>query len=273
MTKKIFILGIGAQKAGTSWLHAQLQKQPSVNLGAVKEYHFLDSLFGEHKNNMVELLKRDTLKNNRKGLFSKWLNKPTRYDFVCSPELYFDYFQKLARKRNTQYVGDITPAYSTLPIEAFKYCKQELERKGFHVKIVFLMRDPVERIWSQVRMTKKQQINRGVPSQKSDDSLVIEGYKKPYVELRTRYEKTVDIIESVFPSQDIYYGFYESLFTEKSLSRLADFLNISFDNIDIDERVNVSDKKEMLSLDVINEVRTYYHSTYEFIDDMKLRLD
>jgi hypothetical protein len=42
-----FVLGVGAQKAGTSWLHRQLTKSPFVNMGFTKEYHVWDAIFCE----------------------------------------------------------------------------------------------------------------------------------------------------------------------------------------------------------------------------------
>ena len=38
MTEKIFILGVGAQKAGTTWLHRELSKCPLIDMGELKEY-------------------------------------------------------------------------------------------------------------------------------------------------------------------------------------------------------------------------------------------
>ena len=42
--KKTFILGVGAQKAGTTWLHRQFKKNATFNLGHRKEYHVFDAI-------------------------------------------------------------------------------------------------------------------------------------------------------------------------------------------------------------------------------------
>ena len=36
----VFLLGIGAQKAGTTWLHAQLNRRRDADFGFLKEYTF-----------------------------------------------------------------------------------------------------------------------------------------------------------------------------------------------------------------------------------------
>ena len=41
MSCKVFILGLGAQKAGTTWLHHELTQSPETNMGELKEYKAL----------------------------------------------------------------------------------------------------------------------------------------------------------------------------------------------------------------------------------------
>ena len=43
--KPVFILGVGAQKSGTSWFCQQLQKSPQIDMGAHKEYHVWDKVY------------------------------------------------------------------------------------------------------------------------------------------------------------------------------------------------------------------------------------
>ncbi len=44
MNGKIFILGVGCQKGGTTWLYHQFAKHSSIDMGDVKEYHVFDAL-------------------------------------------------------------------------------------------------------------------------------------------------------------------------------------------------------------------------------------
>jgi len=39
------ILGVGAQKAGTSWLHAQVSRHPDFRPSQAKELHVLDAIY------------------------------------------------------------------------------------------------------------------------------------------------------------------------------------------------------------------------------------
>ena len=42
-----------------------------------------------------------------------------------------------------------------LPKRVVRYIKKGLEDKQFEIKVVFLMRDPVERAWSHLRMINR----------------------------------------------------------------------------------------------------------------------
>jgi hypothetical protein len=59
---KTFILGVGAQKGGTTWLHRQLNKNKNIDLGFRKEYHIFDA---------IEDFERDKRSKNTK----KWISR------------------------------------------------------------------------------------------------------------------------------------------------------------------------------------------------------
>ena len=52
---RIDFLGIGAQKAATSWLHVQLSDHPQVWFPAVKETHFWDRRAGRHVSEWISM--------------------------------------------------------------------------------------------------------------------------------------------------------------------------------------------------------------------------
>ena len=101
-------IGIGAQKAGTSWLYAMLKRHPDIHFPAGKEVHFWDQYYSRGINWYTDLF-RGTL-------------------------------QGIA--------GEITPAYAILPWVRIK----EMSMHFPGIKILFSIRNPVERAWSQVLM-------------------------------------------------------------------------------------------------------------------------
>ena len=162
MTEKTFVLGVGAQKAGTTWLHSYLSSIDGVDLGMFKEYHILDTIYipecKHYKSNY-------SIKSYAKRLIRKTTERRyyDRFSFQDNIEGYFDYFEDLLNANDSTYVtGDITPSYTGLPAECYRTVHENFSKRGIKVKAVFLLRDPLERCWSAVRMhrRRKRRISR-----------------------------------------------------------------------------------------------------------------
>ena len=95
----VFLLGVGAQKAGTTWLHAQLDRRRDADFGFLKEYHVHDAL----------TLPAAGFSNRRRP---SWLKPRTwrRQRFLDRPERYYAYFAARLRRRGIRLTGDITPS-------------------------------------------------------------------------------------------------------------------------------------------------------------------
>ena len=138
----VFLLGVGAQKTGTSWLHQQLHRRRDVDFGFLKEYHVHDA------RTVPELLRFRQLQT--KFLQPRtWIQPRSwmRQLFIHNPELYSDYFAWLLhrpRLRGSQILltGDITPSYALLSAETLEEIKTNFEQRGVAVRPVFLMGDP-----------------------------------------------------------------------------------------------------------------------------------
>jgi len=275
MKKKQFILGVGCQKGGTSWLYEQLKICNSVDMGLVKEYHVFDALyvpdckkFINKKSFRKKAILKQAIKNNSLIHQLPCLLRST--DFQRNPDNYFKYFEALSRAKKITTVGDITPSYSALPIEALKLIRDNLYDRGFTVKVVFLMRDPIERCWSAVRMHRRTQLeeNTNIHFKDRESEQLAAAYKLNKYEIRTRYEVTIKNLEAVFPSSHIYYGFYERLFTADNLQEMHDFFEIDEFNPNIEEKFNVSKKTtENIDAELRNDIFEFYRPTYEFCDE------
>ena len=252
MRKKNFILGLGAQKAGTTWLHANLMKSPNVDMGFRKEYHVFDAVFVKECDwARIEVLNKISEKNNNNDLgrnSSDYINIAKRLAFIDNIENYFDYFDYLYLKNEeVVVVGDITPSYSLLSAEALKTIKDGLESRGFDVHVVFLLRDPIERVWSSLRMQRRNNSRRGENFNTSEEEALLEHVKKSDVISRTQYNVTMDNIEKVFDQSKILFDFYERIVSEKGIATVEKFLSINIPEPDFKTRYNVSPKSTTLS--------------------------
>ncbi len=106
-------LCVGAQKSGTTKLHSMLRNHPEIYLPRIKEPHFFDNE-----------------KKYARGL--KWYE-----------EKYFSEW------KGEKAVGEITPAYMYFD----KVPKRIKENLGKDIKFIFLLRNPVDRAYSQYWMS------------------------------------------------------------------------------------------------------------------------
>ncbi len=265
--KKIFILGVGAQKSGTTWLYEQLKKNPNINMGFMKEYHVFDALFSpqcsSYRDSIIETIKNRIIDKSLGVNSGDNLTK--RLSFIDNTDNYFEYFDYLHSKNQAiEAVGDITPSYSMLSSNSFEYIKEGLESKGFTVKTIFLMRDPFERIWSMLRMMRQLELENGISPSRTESDIIEEFSKTEGCELRTRYENTAKNLEKAFKPDSIHYGLYESMFTTKGYEAISDFLNIELSAPDIETIINKSHRSENIHHSTIQRVVSHYRETYEF---------
>lgn len=114
-------LGIGAQKAGTTWLHKLLQKCNDISLPQEqKEVHFWDW-------------------HHRKGF--EWYIRQ------------FAYHSHKLSSAAALHFGEITPCYAVLPEPTI----EELYKCFPKLKIIFVARDLVDRAWSAMLMELRDQ--------------------------------------------------------------------------------------------------------------------
>lgn len=262
---RTFILGVGAQKAGTTWLHSYLNAYEGANFGVAKEYHIWDAAYCDlargRRISLTEALFR------RRDVF--WHRYPSRelwvrYRMQRQPGFYERYFKRLTRG-DIWLTGDITPGYAGLTPAQLASVKSRLEAQGFHVKAVFLMRDPVERCWSAVR--HQHRINaaaRVTGAYDCEMDHLRADLQKPSVVLRTRYSDTMAALDATFPSEDVYYGLYETMFEPAEVQRLSEFVAIPANPAMARDRVNASPKSKGIDPDVAAQIRATYADVYAY---------
>jgi hypothetical protein len=130
-------LCIGAHKGGTTWLYQQLDSHPDFWMPPVKELHYLDQL------GRVQRASPPRRRDERDLRFLESIKS-----LSAEPHLDLENYARLFEPKGSRLSGDISPNYSTLSdgvIQRVVTCFPRL-------KVIFLARDPVERIWSHLSM-------------------------------------------------------------------------------------------------------------------------
>jgi hypothetical protein len=189
-------LVIGAQRAGTTWLHRVLRQHPSLWLPPVKELHYFDRL--ETKRTILDPKERRRVGLKQLLSLDPWL---VSYWLRARSD---DWYARLFRgaKAKGLVAGEITPAYATLDETVLR----RIKRLNDNIKLIFVMRDPVERAWSAVNNAAKKGAADASSVEKS-----IKRARESGAAARSAYADTIKRLEAVFPANQVHYCFFEDL--------------------------------------------------------------
>jgi hypothetical protein len=251
--KKKFILFFGVGWSGTTSLYYTLQNNLQyMHGGFVKELHYLVNYFRPLDQTVAfsldELLNDwsySTFKSNLKyDCFDSPLSHFTKSEFnsiiINNPSLkhYLNYYQNLSK-----YCGEEWSAVGDFSNSNFRLTEQELYEVFsllnpiFDVKVIFIFRDFIRRVWSQVSsfslenkksMILQQSIKKGSPKK------LFSGNIEDNIKFETLfwydYAKKVKEAYKIFGEDNVCYLIMEDFFkledNNQEVARLSNFLNI-----------------------------------------------
>ena len=174
------ILGIGAMKAGTSWLAAHLRAHPDIWFRR-KELHFFDR----------------ALDRRRYPFLPEELEARVRYGgkFLVG---------RLRRKMT----GEFTPAYAILGKDRIALVHSWMPK----VKLLYIMRDPVERAWAQARHDFPKFLGKSVGE--TTESELTAFFDSPSVRQRGDYVTCIENWRSFYDSEQFFITFLEDVMAD-----------------------------------------------------------
>jgi hypothetical protein len=178
-------LGIGAQKAGTSWIYENLIHHPELYLPEEKELHYFDLGFDK----------------------SLW------------------YYSEKFRPGVGRLKGEITPSYSILPLERVRFIRDLMP----DLRLIFIMRNPIDRAWSQALMNLVQRKNRKLEA--VDESEFYAHFKAERSVKRGDYRTVLSNWQAVFPHEQLFIAFFEDITNrpQELLSAILKHIGVSCD--------------------------------------------
>lgn len=218
MREKTFVLGLGHQRCGTTWLYKYVNKSPFFARTPMKEYQVWSGLDHPQMQAFREPVALSTFTNKEKRL---------RFLMQWNHNVYFDHFaQKL--EFDTPNIADITPSYSCLSTERLTYIKDQFAQRDIRVKAVILIREPLARIKSAVRFNiDRSNYKEGIkPGETNFEAALEQYYTTAHCLIRTQYHRTIERAKQVFAPANLYIGVFENMFSHESIDRLSQFLEI-----------------------------------------------
>lgn len=263
-------LCIGAQKAATSWLNWNLTFHPETEMPPEKEINFFYSrsytlwerffanlylLINPNLNTgKVKWIRKPILLDKyiqwrlryrvfyeeRKKVFLSFLGGRSESTFpyrwwkkwLFSQRTIENYFKLFYRDEN-KITGDMSPENAFLSNEWIEL----LYKKSPNLKIIYIIRNPIERTWSQFKMNNKDFLLTNPKENK-----IIEHINNNYYFSCSSYIEVLNNWETYFPRR-IKVLFYEQICEnpEKAFIEVCNYLNISpnieFNNNLIKEKI------------------------------------
>ena len=227
---------VGAAKAGTSWLHQQLATHPQVHFRAIKELHYFDALENntldrevtKHRAQHTDMLDR-VLANTQAMSDEKaarladraaWLDVLEQGD---NTDAYLRYLHHEAGEARV--VGDMTPAYALLPEARLR----QMATLTSDVRFLYLLRDPIDRLWSHIRMIATRRDSQGKVTARRCARILrrtLNGEETQIIR-RSDYATTLRRLRAAVSPANLLVEVFEDVLHGDGFGRICDFLGIT----------------------------------------------
>ncbi len=275
MTKEPTLLFcIGATKAGTSWLYEHLYAHSECHLRSIKELRYFDTL----ENGLFDRelrRKRKTAESLRNRMVSA--PKARMPELTAKLQDVLDYQDVLTKgpsgakaylayltagANGSALVADITPSYALLSKERFDH----MAGVSPNVRFLYLLRDPVARLWSHVRMvaTRGAKTLDAVPDACFALLEQVLNGRESGMTARGDYAATLGRLRQAVDPSKLMVMFMEDMLTPKGLARLCEFLGIGYNGAAFDKPVHVGQALAMQPAQK-ERARVLLRPQYEFV--------
>ena len=199
-----------------------------------KEVHYFDRKIHDRSNALTRLFGRREYdihwRRQVKRVLTRTAKNSSSKDLAWNYRYYMksyddDWYASLFEPGKGEIAGEITPAYSMLDRDTIAHVFEVMPE----AKIIFLMRNPIERVWSQTVMSFDK-AERGSADSVSEEELFRTLWKLEREDTRklTDYLGTLENWGAFYPEDRIFVGFLEDVrFCPKELlRRLYGFLGV-----------------------------------------------
>lgn len=262
------VFGLGATKAGTSWLHDHLAGHPDCHFRTIKELHYFGLAEAQQFDWQLDHGRREIAAAREAGErgaarlrdLRDW-QKVLRLR-VQNAGAYLGYLT--GGRKGRRVVGDITPAYSLLPPETLRV----MAGLTPDVRFIYLLRDPVARLWSHVRMIAQ----RTAPDHFAEESSALMGRvldgdlsgEGEGIVRRGDYAGILAKLDAALDPKRLLVMFYEELTSVPGIARLAAFLGIAPRPDRLDARVHEG-RALALPVTLMDRARGVLRPQYDYV--------
>lgn len=266
MAEWTLLYGIGAPKAGTTWLYEYLRSHDQAHLRAVKELHYFNAVAEGRLASRAETLQRKAALMLKRGRVRDSVDFADLAAACLDPRPdHAGYLDYLCTGRGARrLVADITPAYCTLDTPTFAL----MDRIAPAARFLFILRDPVARLWSHVKMNAERAGHKGralaaAAAQGLEEAI---SGRRPPLARRCDYRGTIERLLAAVPRERVMFAFFERLFSQASIEAICRFLGIQPRPADFNQAVLAGPKLAMTEAQAA-AARAWLAPQYRFARD------
>lgn len=227
MGELTLLYGIGAPKAGTSWLYEYFHGHPQCHLRAIKETHYFDALAHNNFDDRVAFLRKKAARLRGAGLVDDARDaEELAQVFSMNPDGHKPYvgYMTGGADAGTRVVADITPGYANMGARWLA----EMTKVSLPVRFLYVLRDPVDRLWSHLKMIAERAIGVG-----DDFAMIVDQYLDHFVAgarrpltRRSDYKGNITRLLGVVPREWVRIDFFERLFRQDTVDAICRFAGL-----------------------------------------------
>ena len=256
-------IGIGAQKAGTTWLARNLAPHPEIHLPR-KEVHYFDRKMRDRSNAVTRFFGKtkndEQWRRQVRRIPSQVIRNPSfeelRWNYRYYLRPYDDrWYAQVFEPKKGKVSGEITPAYSVLDRDKVAHVHGLMP----DARIIFFMRNPIERVWSQTVMSFDK-VRKGSAEDAAEKEIFQKLGRNSTWKL-SNFLRTFENWGAFYPDERFFVGFLEdtAYLPEDLLEGVYGFLGVdtSFRPPQADKKVHSRSAATMPAKVSVHLARNY----------------
>lgn len=221
---------VGTEKAGTTWIWHWMNKHPDIGVPASKELRFFDSSATwdiQHFKALTDFLENSAHVQTELPAAQR-LSEQLRLNYGG-----IDAYLRIFGSMKQPVVGEVSPQYCIQPLNKIK----EMYQAAPDAKIIYMLRDPVDRIISGSKMVVRRESNE------VSDANILQNASSQRQRAFSNAALHLKNFEKFFGTDNVKVIFYDDVQSQPqvALNQMCEFLGvkpINFEVSDLTKRVN-----------------------------------